>query len=433
MAQKLIADKEAELDFIQTVLSIGEEFPGRLNAELAQQTISKDCFTDKEYWEIFLAAKEIARQGESVRPHDLAAILGPDKRSKVFAVFPQVPRLGGLHQLSVSLKGYASRRAAAEIGRRIVQEAETPVGAFGASIVLAAAALQASFSPDGSGVVNGHEVLRNFYDDLEKAQIGDSSLHVVPTGIRPMDEVVGGLPKRFLSIIGAYPGCFKSGIMATVAANIAASGRKVGFFSLEDNPTWLAKRYASRATGIPVESLGRRRLSKNELDSIAETQDSVANVMGNLFIDGRSNLSGFDVASSARYMIAQYKCEVIVIDHIGEMQTKDRRKDRYDLDVAENVRAVRDVAKDCTVAVLMAAHLRRRQDSEEDIHRIPKMTDFSDSSSIEKMCRLALGLWQPPDNESQVAMKVLKMNEGAGRGITFNLNKDAKSALVLNR
>lgn len=220
--------------------------------------------------------------------------------------------------------------------------------------------------------------------------------------------------------------------MATIASNAAISGRKVGFFSLEDNPKWLAKRVVSRASGIPVQDLARRKLRRDELERIARTQDIALRCIENISFDGRSGLSGYDVAASARYMISVHNCELIVIDHIGEMRAEKARKDRYDLEVTENVRAIRDVAKDCSVAVLMASHLRRKTDSDEDIHRIPKMTDFSDSSGIEKMCRLALGLWQPQDNPDQVALKVLKMNEGGSRGMTFNLNKDALSALVKN-
>lgn len=429
---KPVADSEAERDFLQTVLGIGEESPGRLNAELAQQTITKDCFTQKWYWEIYSTAKDISRTGSRLDSSTVAASVGPDGRESVFAIWPAVPQFGSLRIIGQKLNDYRVRRAASEIGRRIVAEANSTGNNLHEGLIRAAAALQASFCSDGGGVESGEDVLLRFYEDLERSQgIGDFS--VIPTGIRPMDEVIGGIPRNFLSIIGAYPGCFKSGIMATIAANIAYSGKRIGFFSLEDNPTWVAKRYVSRATGISVQDLGRRRLRKDEMERLGECAGDISRIVRNIYFDGRSGLSGYDVAASARFMIADKGCQVVIIDHIGEMKASQHRRDRYDLEVAENVRAIRDVAKDTGVAILMASHLRRKQESDEDIHRIPRMTDFSDSSSIEKMCRLAMGLWQPPESPESVSLKVLKMNEGSGRGITFNLQKDPESALVRNQ
>lgn len=429
---KRIRDQELETKFIQTVLGIGEnDGPGRLNAELATQQITEDCFTEPGYWDIYQKAKELSQSGTRLDVVSVGACFGDERRRTVSSVWPEVPGFASLRVLGGRLIELRNRRAASEIGRRIVREAESYSEGFGESLVRAAASLQRSFSSDGSGVEAGRDVLLRFYEDLERAQ-GIGNEDIVPTGIGPFDEIVGGLPKSFVSIIGAYPGCFKSGIMGTIAGNAALSGRRVGFFSLEDNPKWLAKRFVSRETGIPVQDLARRKLRRDELERVASTQDRVVKIVDNIVFDGRSGLSGYDVAASSRYMISVHGCELIVIDHIGEMRSAMTRKDRYDLEVSENVRAVRDVAKDCGVAVLMAAHLKRKQDSEEDIYRIPKMTDFSDSSGIEKMCRLALGLWQPPDNQEQVALKVLKMNEGGARGMTFNLTKDKMSALVKN-
>lgn len=428
---RLIRDVELEKDFIQAVLGLGEESPGRLNAELAQIAITKESFTEKWFWEIYCAARDTARNGTRVDCPTVSACVGPEGRGAVIAVWPEIPSYSSIRALGQRLNDYRGRRAAASIGGRIIRAAESPEGELGQELVRAAASLNSAFSSDGSGVEDGREILLKFYEELERAQ-GLGASQVIPTGIHPMDSVIGGIPRKFITIIGAYPGCFKSGIMATVAANVAASGRRVGFFSLEDNPTWVAKRYVSRATGIPVQDLTRRALRRHELEAVGNTQETVLKIVDNISFDGRSGLTGHDVAASARYMVSQKNVELVIIDHVGEMRAATTRRDRYDLEVGENVRAIRDVAKDTGCAILMAAHLRRKENSEEDIHRIPKMTDFSDSSSIEKMARLCIGLWQPPDDPDDVALKVLKANEAGCRGMTFNIRKDAKSAMVLN-
>lgn len=425
----MIADKEAELAFVQGVLLLGEESSGRLNAEIAAQEINEDCFTEKSLYRVYQAAREVSRKGQRLDPFTISASTSDgEARVLVKTIWPEYSGPTSLGILGDKLREYASRRAAVAVGRKIIQAAEDTGGNFHGDIVAAATAIGKAYSGSSAGIQQGEEVLQAFYEDLESGRDG---VHI-RSGISSFDKMVGGLPRSFVTVLGAYPGCFKSGIVATIAGNIASSGTKVGLFSLEDSPTWIAKRYVSRATGIPVQVLTGRPLNQQEKERVAATQDNVVKIVKNILIDGRSGLTGYDVSASARYMVQQ-GCEVILIDHLGEIQAAQKRQTRYDLEVAENVRLIRNVAKDTGCAILLAAHLRRGNNEDgEDIYRVPKLTDFSDSSAIEKMTRLALGLYQPKDNVNEVALKVLKQNEGAARGTEFRIEKDANSALVKN-
>lgn len=423
----MIADKQTETDFIKTVLSIGEEQPGKLNAISIADGIGEGCFTVPGYWDIYSGAKILARRGEGVSKESLGAELGERLRGTVYSVWPSIPHTSGYPTLSGKLKEYATRRAADEIGKRIQEAAKDPSGALGQSLIQAASALQGAFSSDGSSVVNGKQIAADFLERLERVQLGQELS--IPTGLAAWDTTLGGLPRKFVTLVGAYPGAFKSGLCASIAANVAASGARVGFFSLEDNAEWVAKRYVSSKTGIPVEDMAKRRLKQWELDKVGTAWDWVNVVMKNLEFDHRSGLTGMEIAATARYMVADKKCDLIIVDHIGEVRPPDGKIDKHEW-LGNAFKNIRDVAKDTGCAVLCAAHLRRKEDNEEDIYRVPRMTDFSDSSALEKAARVALGLYQPRDDPSEVALRVLKQNEGSARGTEIRLKKRPTCALV---
>lgn len=185
--RKQIRDLELETKFLQAVLGIGEnEGPGRLNAELATQQVTEDCFTEDGYWEIYSKAKEISQTGTRLEVISLGACVRNETRGLLASIWPEVPGFASLRILSGKLVELRNRRAASEIGRRIVREAESYSEGFGEQLINAAASLQRSFSADGSGIEQGKDVLLRFYEDLERAQ-GIGHEDIIPSGIRAFD------------------------------------------------------------------------------------------------------------------------------------------------------------------------------------------------------------------------------------------------------
>lgn len=254
---------------------------------------------------------------------------------------------------------------------------------------------------------------------LEQIQSGDRD-PVVPTGINAVDEVIGGLQPT-LTIIGALPAVGKSALLATIVQNMAKRGQKVGVLSLEDEAGWLTSRLTAEASRIPVPVLAFKKLTMGQLERAGAALGELMPALKNIIADDRHGMTTGEVVASARRMVAM-GARAILVDHLGEVRLA--RSERHDLDIADALSQLRGLAKTHGVPVVVLCHLRRREGL--DAEKEPKLTDFAFSAAVERMARVALGLWRQGD---QLAVTVLKQTNGPA-GVTVFLDLHRQSGTV---
>lgn len=227
----------------------------------------------------------------------------------------------------------------------------------------------------------------------------------IPSGIEALDAEIGGLQASVLTMVGAYPGVGKSALLASMLLSLGERGIKVGFFSLEDERTWIARRMLASASGVSVFKLATGKINEKEFMALAEHQSLIQATLENIVIDDRPGLTPTDIIAAARDMVLNHKCQVIMLDHLGEVRLQ--RSERYDLDVADALSGLRDIAKRFKIPVIVASHVRRRMGLTVD--DAPHLTDFANSSAPERMARVALGLSKVPGG---IRCSVLKATNG---------------------
>lgn len=254
--------------------------------------------------------------------------------------------------------------------------------------------------------------LGDLLDELDAVAKGIKTT-CIPSGIDVWDELIGGLQSEVVTFIGAQPSVGKSALIGTMMENLAERGMKVGLFSLEDHPRWLADRIVSRRSGVPVKRLKTERLPPFLMERVGEGVTQAYGFAANIVRDGRSGLTAAQVAATARQMIVQRGCQAIFVDHVGELDVSSQWE-RHDLGVTAAVRALRDVAKDCRVPVVVLAHFHRpkgNSDSEPRYMR-PTSSMWANSAGIERMARVAVGLWLDAERPDEVVASILKQTNG---------------------
>lgn len=254
---------------------------------------------------------------------------------------------------------------------------------------------------------------------LHDAHLG-RRVPVIPTGIAALDCVIGGLQPT-LTIVGALPAVGKSALVATLVGNLATRGLKVGLLSLEDEARWLTTRLTSKVSGVSVPALSFTPLDADQLERADEALQQLHQPLTRVVVEDRHGLSTAEVVATARRMVA-VGCKAIFLDHLGEVRLQ--RTDRHDLDIADALSQLRGIAKTYGVPVLVLCHLRRRDGL--DAKSEPKLTDFAFSAAVERMSRVALGLWRQGD---QLAVSVLKQTSGPAN-ICVRLNMHLSSGTV---
>ena len=290
-------------------------------------------------------------------------------------------------------------------------------------------------TPLAGAVVEAQKLLADWQDETATIQMMDSSVFtlideieavqsgkvppVLQTGIEAWDAMMGGLQPT-LTMVGAAPGVGKSALVAGMLPLIGARGVKVGLISLEDERGWLTRRLMSHYTGIPVFVLANKKLfapQKSRLDSEAT---KAFDVLTRVACDDRSGLTGNDVVASARRMIAM-GCKAIFVDHLGEISIA--RTQRHDLDISDVLRDLRVIAKVARVPVIVLAHMKRSDRSDGE----PHLSDFAFSAGVERMARVAVGLWRDGD---ALMCSVLKQTQGIS-GVSFELNMNKSAGIVI--
>lgn len=281
------------------------------------------------------------------------------------------------------------------------------------------------------------DALSDFNDRMDAIQSGKWHQYQ-PTYIGIWDELLGGLERGKLILLGAYPSVGKSALEATVLLERAARGHKDGLFTLEDPKLWLAKRYVSRASGIPVRRLMQRPekdgsggLNKWQLEKVAGAYESAEPWWDNMRIDERPNLSAYQIATKARQWVRKHGVETIWVDNASEVTVGEEQGERHDLKTAAMVRTLRNVAKTCDVPVVLLVHFKRPKANNAKEPRFIRPTSdlWKNAGAFEEAARVAVGLWLDENSPGGVVGTILKQTEGA-KDVDFFMPMHESAGLI---
>jgi replicative DNA helicase len=119
----------------------------------------------------------------------------------------------------------------------------------------------------------------------------------LPTGLDRYDRLTLGLHAKQLTIVGARPGMGKTSLGGTIAANVAAQGVGVLFFSLEMSREEIIQRALSARAEIDGTLLKLGRLTQTQWDRLHAAAIHIRDLP--LWIDDRTGLTVHDIADRA--------------------------------------------------------------------------------------------------------------------------------------
>lgn len=282
-----------------------------------------------------------------------------------------------------------------------------------------------SFAPTNRPYRTGQADLANVLQRWDAFNRGIQQAYF-PTGIQVVDQHINGFVPN-LNILGGRPSVGKTAFAASCIINALAAGRKVGLFGLEDGTEPITERWLARELGIELGLVGACRLHPHQQEDLAQASARWHELTANFSTYPWAGATAKDLVRHGRDWILNHGVEMIVIDHGGELQHESTR-DRHDLAVASNAAQLRDLGVTHNVPVLMLYHFRRDTDHNDGA---PGMDALSDSSKLENMARLILGLWEDtPEPTEELLCTIIKQTKGAHRGATLALQRNLRAGLV---
>ena len=240
------------------------------------------------------------------------------------------------------------------------------------------------------------QALTTAVDMAAHAYQRDGKLSGMATGLRRLDEKLGGLQKSDLIILAGRPGMGKTALATNVAYNVAkawegstqvdgrvatVNGGIVGFFSLEMSAEQLATRIIAEQTEIPSYRIRRGDIDQAAFDRIAAMAREMETIP--LYIDESGGLSIAQLAARARRLKRQRGLDLLVVDYIQLLQGSSRRAAEGRVqEVTEITTNLKALAKELNVPILALSQLSRQVENRDD--KRPQLSDLRESGSIEQ-------------------------------------------------
>ncbi len=247
--------------------------------------------------------------------------------------------------------------------------------------------IEGSFQNFKSSVVSAVEM-------AEIAHKRDGHLSGVATGMRDLDQIMGGLHPSDLVILAGRPSMGKTALATNIAFNAAydyrvetdeqgnqrvTDGAVVGFFSLEMAAEQLAARILSEQAEIASEKIRRGTLSNDEFDKLVIASQQLHKLP--IFIDDTPAMSVSMLRTRARRLKRNEGLGLIVVDYLQLMEGTTRNDNRVQ-EISEITRGLKTLAKELDVPVLALSQLSRAVEQRED--KRPLLSDLRESGTIEQ-------------------------------------------------
>lgn len=389
LAGCLLVDAEATLREIRGIMSAGdfqnEAARAIYNAACALLTSGRAC-------DPVLIQKEAADQGHAIDGEYCAELMRMYITTANAAVTAQV-----IHE-------EAQKRRTREIG--------FAMSAGELSSIEALTKLQELVQNQGSQLQTPMEAANMVLDYINDAADGKAK-PFLPTGFPSLDaQLAGGLAAGGLITIAARPGVGKTTAALAIAENVAASGGKVLYISLEMTTAQLWSCRVASASGLNRSKVYAGQIGESERDwqrLIAAFESLSARPF---FIR--------DVPSTVEDIEREARCidnlQLVVVDHIGLVKPTEPGS-RYE-QMTATAHRLKQLALSLKIPILALCQLNRQSEIRND--KRPGLADLRDSGAIEEDSDVVCLLFRP----AQYAPEDQRPKPWEPQQISFILDKN---------
>jgi replicative DNA helicase len=379
-------------------------------AAFAEMRIESRHFASEAHgllWQALTAQAVDSKPMDMVSVADYCERMG-DKRTGTLAY-----EIGCANDLAVSTKpAYVSGlivqgwrdREAMRIARDLLEAAGTRTeGAVDAAI----AALMGLHHSESESEHTASGALVAAWQAVAAAHEAGGALLGIPTGIRGLDEVLGGFHDSDLVIVGARPAMGKTGFL--LSSVLAGSGvGAVGLISGEQPHDQVGLRWLAGGSGV---SIGRMRAGKIDEHHWPQITEAVKALKGRpIRIYDRSGPDIAEVIRVARRWKHQFGIKALYVDYLQRLEASGMDRAPKHERVGYVAKSLKNLARDLQIPVIALAQVSRDAGDER-----PQMHHLSDSSEIEKEADQIMMLWRDKSQTGPVTpaeINVVKNRHG---------------------
>lgn len=222
------------------------------------------------------------------------------------------------------------------------------------------------------------------------------------TGLKSLDERIGGWRPGELVVVAARPGMGKTVFAISTARMAAASGeRSAGFFSLEVGMEQTAARFtsdfllATKGVRVPYSAILRDAVWPGSKAAVENASFDLKTLALFTNFDAGITLAALE-ARLERWKEAGRRTErplaVVFIDYLKFLKATERYRGNRVLEIGEITGGLKEIAKRQGVCIVLLTQLNRAVEGRDD--KRPTLSDLRDSGEIEQDADIVLMLYR---------------------------------------
>jgi replicative DNA helicase len=272
------------------------------------------------------------------------------------------------------------------------------------------------------GFVALRDLAQGSLDTIEKLHARKELITGVPTGFKDLDEITSGLQASDLIIVAARPSMGKTSLVLNIAQHVGTkTDLTVGIFSLEMSKEQLFLRMLTGEARIDAHRLRRGFLGERDWGKLAQAIGTLSE--SKIFIDDTPSIGVLEMRAKCRRLASEHGLHLVIIDYVQLMQGRGRFENRT-LELASISRALKGLAKELSVPIVLLSQLSRAPESRAD-HR-PQLSDLRESGALEQDADVVIFIYRedqyadknaPPTDEQGVAELIVGKQRNGPTGV----------------
>src|SRR5512136_317361 len=265
------------------------------------------------------------------------------------------------------------------------------------------------------GFVSLRDLAQGSFDTIEKLHARKELITGVPTGFTDLDEMTSGLQRSDLVIVAARPSMGKTSLVLNVAQHVGTrTDMTVGIFSLEMSKEQLFLRMLTGEARIDAHRLRGGFLGERDWGKLSQAIGTLSEAK--IFIDDTPGVGVLEMRAKCRRLAAEHGLDLVIVDYIQLMQGRGRFESRT-LEVAAISRALKGLAKELRVPIIILSQLSRAPEARSD-HK-PMLSDLRESGALEQDADVVVLLFRPdqypdckPEEQGLIELNIAKQRNG---------------------
>lgn len=243
-----------------------------------------------------------------------------------------------------------------------------------------------------AGLIGVKDLVKDGFERLEKIFSEGRRITGLATGYGNLDNETAGLQPSELVILAARPSMGKTALALNIAENVALRQREpVAIFSLEMSKESLLLRFLASQARVDAHKFRTGHMNRDDWAKVTTSLGQLGEAP--IWIDDSASSTVLEMGAKARRLKRDRGLSLVIVDYIQlVVPTLNRRSANRQEEVSSISRALKALAKELKVPVLVLSQLTRAPEREE---RKPQLADLRESGAIEQDADVVLFINRP--------------------------------------